>query len=158
MHIEISAKLQQLKLIDDMKTLKSYLISTAKNGLGEKLNSEKTPRGEHEVIEKIGTGELENTVFLGRKPTGEIYSQKLSDQHPGRDWILTRIMWLSGLEIGKNLGGDVDTKSRYIYIHGCPDKLITGVADSHGCIRMRNSDIVELFELVPVGTKVLIGQ
>jgi lipoprotein-anchoring transpeptidase ErfK/SrfK len=95
-------------------------------------------------------------VFVGRRPTGELYTPELSEQFPKRDWILTRILWLSGCEVGFNRLGDVDTMRRYIYIHGSPDSVHMGEPGSIGCIRMRNADIVELFDLVPAGTPVNI--
>ena len=132
------------------------LISTATNGPGEKNGSQCTPRGWHEIDTKIGEGCEPNTVFVGRVPTGEIYSSQLGGEERGRDWILTRILWLSGLEPGKNQGGDVDTKQRYIYLHGAPDEVELGKPGSIGCVRVRNCDIIRLFDLVPAGTKVLI--
>lgn len=115
-----------------------------------------TPRGWHVIRAKIGDGAPVNTVFVGRRPTGEIYSPELAKQYDARDWILTRILWLSGLEVNKNRLGSVDTMRRYIYIHGTPDEVPMGVVGSHGCIRMRNSDMIALFNRIPVGTKVLI--
>ncbi len=135
-----------------------YIVSTALNGAGEANGSGKTPRGRHRIRIKIGAGCAENTVFAGRRATGEIYSQSLHEQFPQRDWILTRIIWLSGCESGINRGGSVDTLRRYIYIHGCPDSEPMGRPLSHGCIRMRNTDIIDLYERVAVGTPVLIRE
>ncbi|HCU84818.1 MAG TPA: L,D-transpeptidase, partial [Methylophilus sp.] len=115
-----------------------------------------TPLGAHIIRAKIGGGAAENTVFVGRRPTGEIFTPALKEQFPDRDWILTRILWLSGTEPGKNRLGNVDTMQRYIYIHGTPDATVLGVPGSHGCVRMRNADLIELFEQVPVGTTVNI--
>lgn len=136
--------------------IKEYIISTAKNGLGELANSYQTPRGWHYVRAKIGAGAMINTIFVGRRSTGEIYSPKMAILYPGKDWVLTRILWLSGLEKGKNRLGDVDTMQRYIYIHGTSDENSLGHPCSQGCIRMKSSDIFELFELVIKGAKVLI--
>lgn len=148
---------QILELIDDDgKVIKRYSVSTASNGLGEKRGSNCTPRGRHIIRAKIGAGQPINTVFRGRRPTGEIYSEQLAADNPGRDWILTRILWLSGCEPGFNRLGDVDTMRRYIYIHGCPDSAEMGTPKSIGCVRMRNAELVELFDLVPVGTPVTI--
>lgn len=158
MHIKISISKQQLILFDEEDSIKQYSISTAKNGLGERKNSECTPRGEHIIAEKIGQGAKENSVFVGRIETNELYNSKLRDFHPRRDWILTRILWLSGTEEGKNKGGDVDSHDRYIYIHGSPEDIEMGYPGSRGCIRMRNSDVVELFNLVNVGTRVTISE
>ena len=158
MHIKISILKQQLILFDEEDSIKQYSISTAKNGLGERKNSECTPRGEHIIAEKIGQGAKENSVFVGRIETNELYNSKLRDFHPRRDWILTRILWLSGTEEGKNKGGDVDSHDRYIYIHGSPEDIEMGYPGSRGCIRMRNSDVVELFNLVNVGTRVTISE
>lgn len=137
---------------------RQYAVSTAKNGPGEQQGSGCTPRGLHVIRAKIGAGCAEGTVFVGRRATGEIYSEALAQAHPHRDWILTRILWLCGREPGKNRFGPVDTMRRYIYIHGCPDNAPMGVPLSHGCVRMRNRDIVELFDLVDVGTEVLIRE
>ena len=158
MHIKISISKQQLILFDEEDSIKQYSISTAKNGLGERKNSECTPRGEHIITEKIGQGAKENSVFVGRIETNELYNSKLCDFHPRRDWILTRILWLSGTEEGKNKGGDVDSHDRYIYIHGSPEDIEMGYPGSRGCIRMCNSDVVELFNLVNVGTRVTISE
>lgn len=151
--IQISIASQELKLISEGTVIKNYLISTGKNGPGEEKNSEQTPRGKHIIRAKIGAGCPVNTVFVGRRPTGEIYSSRLYAENPGRDWILTRIFWLSGLEKGKNRLGNVDTMQRYVYIHGTPDEVPMGIPGSRGCIRMRNSELLELFDLVPVGTE-----
>lgn len=156
--IEIDISLQTLKLYEDDQCLHSYVISTGSKGAGEKQDSFCTPRGNHVIAEKIGGGCDVNSVFVGRRPTGELYSRQLRQTSPQRDWILTRILWLEGLEEGKNRGGDVDSKSRYIYIHGTPDDVEMGVPGSRGCIRMRNSDIVELFDQVAEGTLVHIHE
>jgi lipoprotein-anchoring transpeptidase ErfK/SrfK len=158
MKIKISIPLQSLTLEDDQgKALKSYQVSTALNGAGEKKNSYRTPRGKHIVRAKIGAGQPENTVFVGRRPTGEKWSTELSVQHPERDWMLSRILWLSGCEVGFNRLGDCDSMQRYIYIHGTPQSEPVGVPRSHGCIRMRTADVMDLFERVPAGTQVDIS-
>jgi lipoprotein-anchoring transpeptidase ErfK/SrfK len=126
-----------------------YAVSTAKNGVGEQNGSFCTPRGRHLVRAKIGAGQPLNTVFVRRRPTGEVWTPGLHAKHPGRDWMLTRILWLSGCEVGKNRLGNVDTMRRYIYIHGSPDTTEMGKPGSIGCVRMRNRDIVELFDRVP---------
>jgi L,D-transpeptidase YbiS len=138
-------------------TLKTYRVSTSKHGAGETRGSFKTPRGRHVVRAKIGAGAPLNAVFRGRRATGEIYTEELARSNLGRDWILTRILWLSGTEIGRNRLGPVDTMRRYIYIHGTPDSELLGSPGSIGCIRMANSDIVELFDLVAAGTIVDIA-
>jgi lipoprotein-anchoring transpeptidase ErfK/SrfK len=143
---------------DDGEILREYPVSTAKAGVGEVSGSYQTPRGRHIVRAKIGAGQPENTVFVRRRPTGEIWSPALGEAFPGRDWILTRILWLSGSEPGCNRLGCVDTMRRYIYIHGSPDSAEMGAPGSHGCVRMRNADIVELFELVPCYTEVEITE
>ncbi len=158
MHIEISIPAQTLTLIDNFgETNVKYLISTAANGVGCEKDSGCTPLGRHIIRAKIGTGAPINTVFVGRRPTGEILSPELVAQYPQRDWILTRILWLSGAELGKNRLGNVDSMQRYIYIHGTPDTEPMGQPCSHGCVRMRNQDVVELFDLVDVGTPVFIS-
>ncbi len=157
MRIRISIAQQTLTLIGESeKVLQSYSVSTALRGAGERCGSFCTPRGKHLIRARIGAGMPENTVFAARRPTGEIYSAELAAAHPGRDWILTRILWLSGCEAGFNRLGDVDTMRRFIYIHGCPDSEPMGVPRSHGCIRMHNPDIVELFDRVAAYTPVEI--
>ena len=159
MHINISILQQKLTLLDDTGEVKAqYAISSAANGVGCEKNSGCTPLGEHIIRAKIGDKQPLNTVFVGRRPTGEICTPALMAEFPERDWILTRILWLSGNELGKNRLGNVDTMQRYIYIHGTPDSVAVGSPDSHGCIRMRNTDIVELFNMVPVGTSVMIAE
>jgi len=133
-------------------------VSTAVNGPGERLDSECTPRGRHSITEKTGAGCAVNTVFVGRRPTGEHYTPELGRQFPDRDWILTRILRLSGAEPGRNQGGDVDSFKRYIYIHGAPDDVEMGVPGSHGCIRMRNEDVIELFDRIETGTELVIKE
>jgi lipoprotein-anchoring transpeptidase ErfK/SrfK len=158
MRIEISIPEQALRLIDDgHAVLKQYVVSTAKNGPGERSGSYCTPRGQHVVRAKIGAGQPPNTVFVRRRPTGEIWTPELAAKFPGRDWILTRILWLSGCEPGYNRLGDVDTMRRFIYIHGSPDTVPMGTPGSIGCVRMRNADIVELFDRVPAGIPVIIS-
>ena len=147
---------QRLRLEDGNAIHFEALVSTAARGPGEEKHSFCTPRGAHVVRARIGAGVPLNTVFVGRRPTGEIYTPVLGRANPGRDWILTRILWLSGLEPGRNRLGNVDTMQRYIYIHGSPDEVMLGVPGSHGCIRMSNREVVELFERVPSGTEVQI--
>jgi len=135
---------------------RTWSVSTAKNGPGEKNGSFCTPRGKHIVRAKIGAGQPPGTVFVRRRPTGEVWTPELHARHPGRDWMLTRILWLSGKEPGFNRLGAVDTMRRYIYFHGSPDTAEMGKPGSIGCIRMRNRDVVELFDLVPPYTPVEI--
>jgi len=157
--INISIRSQHLDLLDDSGNLiKRYPISSAKNGVGELNGSFCTPRGRHIIRAKIGAGQPLNAVFIERRPTGEVYTPELAGSFPGRDWILTRILWLSGSERGYNRMGRVDTMRRAIYIHGSPDTAEMGKPGSGGCIRMRNRDIVELFDLVPIRTLVDIQE
>lgn len=159
MKIDISVARQLLTLFDDAgRVLREYRISTGKAGVGELSGSLQTPRGRHRIRAKIGSGAAENTIFVGRRPTGELWSPEFAQRHPGRDWVLTRILWLSGCEPGRNRLGCVDTMRRYIYIHGAPETAEMGTPASHGCIRMRNADIVDLFDLVPVYTPVEIRE
>jgi hypothetical protein len=153
--IDVCITTQTLTLIELNKT---YAISSAKNGLGEDMGSECTPRGLHKIRAKIGAEQDLNSVFIGRRPTGEIYTPALSAQFPKRDWILTRILWLGGLEPNFNRYGKKDSTWRYIYIHGCPDHLMQGQPESHGCLRMSNQDIVDFFDYVQVGDEVFIYQ
>ena len=157
MRILININQQQLDLIDcEDRLIKSYSISSAKNGTGQLRGSYCTPLGKHIIRAKNGDKQPVNTVFVKRRPTGEIYSPELAAQYPGRDWILTRIFWLSGCEVGFNRLGVVDTMRRYIYIHGSPDSAVMGKPGSIGCIRMHNNDLLALFDKVPVGTVVNI--
>ncbi|RFA24652.1 L,D-transpeptidase [Alkalilimnicola ehrlichii] len=156
--IRVSIARQDLCLQQGSELRKKYLVSTARAGPGELNGSGCTPRGWHQVRAKIGGHEPLGAVFVGRRPTGEIYDEALAVRYPQRDWILTRILWLSGLEPGRNRLGERDTMRRYIYIHGCPDSAELGQPGSHGCIRMRNEDVADLFERVPVGTRVVISE
>jgi lipoprotein-anchoring transpeptidase ErfK/SrfK len=156
LNIKINIDDQVLDLFQDGALIRRYLVSTARNGPGELAGSLCTPRGRHIIRAKIGADQAMNTVFAGRRPTGEVYNAELAQQFPQRDWILTRILWLSGCEAGFNRLGPVDTMRRYIYIHGTADESAIGEPVSHGCIRMRNQDIVELFDLVAAGTTVEI--
>jgi L,D-transpeptidase YbiS len=132
----------------------SYAISSSKNGVGQKMGSYQTPLGRHRIRAKIGGGAPLETVFVGRRPTGEVWTPELAQAGPARDWILTRILWLCGLEPGFNRFGDCDTMRRYVYLHGSPPTVEMGEPGSIGCIRMRSPDIVELFDRVSVGTTV----
>ena len=146
--IRIRLDQQTLELLRDGEAVRRYLISSALNGAGEHCGSECTPRGEHSVRLKIGAGCPVNSVFAGRRPTGEIYSPELAASESDRDWILSRILWLRGQQPGYNRGGQCDTLRRYIYIHGTPDSEVMGIPRSHGCIRMKNNELIELFNLV----------
>ncbi len=154
--IMINALQQSLQCYENDVLKKTYSISTGKNGLGEQLGSECTPRGWHQIHRIIGLDNPINSVFVARVWTGELYSSELASKSPGRDWILTRILQLDGLEQGYNKGGNVDSLERYIYIHGTPDTTPLGIPGSRGCIRMRNADIIELAEWVKVGTRVCV--
>jgi lipoprotein-anchoring transpeptidase ErfK/SrfK len=154
--IRVDLATQRLELLEDAAVLAVYPVSTARNGPGEFMDSGCTPTGALRIRIKIGAGCPENTVFVARRPTGERYTPELAAAQPGRDWILTRILWLTGDAPGHNRGGRCDTLRRFIYIHGCPDSEPMGVPRSHGCVRMRNRDVIELFERVETGTPVNI--
>ena len=157
MKLIVSISNQTADLFDDSGVrVRRYPVSTASNGAGEVSGSFCTPRGRHVVRAKIGAEQAVNTVFVQRRPTGEIYSSQLQAAFPRRDWILTRILWLSGCEPGRNRLGDVDTMRRYIYLHGTPDSTSLGVPGSHGCVRLANRDIIELFDLLPTYSPVEI--
>jgi lipoprotein-anchoring transpeptidase ErfK/SrfK len=157
MKLRISLPAQTLEVLDAAgRVARTYPVSTAANGAGEERNSFCTPRGRHIVRAKIGAGLPLNSVLVGRRPTGEIYTPELGRSEPERDWILSRILWLSGKESGYNRLGSCDSMRRYIYIHGTPDEAFAQAPRSHGCIRMRNGDLAELFDRVPVGTPVEI--
>lgn len=154
--VRVSLGEQRLCLRRGVDRLMEVAVSTAANGGGELMDSLCTPRGWHVIRAKIGAGEAANTVFVARRPTGELFTPRLRASAPDRDWILTRILWLSGLEPGRNRLGPVDTMRRYVYIHGAPDDVPMGVPGSHGCVRMRNADVMRLFDAVEPGTRVLI--
>lgn len=155
-HIVISLDEQKLRAYAAGELCFVYAVSTAANGAGEQKGSYQTPRGRHYIRAKIGAGAPLNGVFVARRFRGEIYSPELAAQYPTRDWILTRILWLCGCEPGRNRLGQVDTMARYIYIHGTPDSEPVGVPKSHGCIRMHNADLLQLFDWVQPGCQVLI--
>lgn len=157
MRIRVDLGRQCLELFGkDGACIRRYAVSTGERGAGERSGSLCTPRGRHRIRARIGAGAPAGAVFRGRRPTGEVWTAEFAAAHPGRDWILSRILWLCGEEPGRNRGGEVDTMRRYIYLHGTGDDQPMGVARSHGCVRMRNRDIIELFELVPGGTVVEI--
>jgi L,D-transpeptidase YbiS len=158
MKIDIDLSRQRLRLQEGERVLREFAISTGANGPGEIQGSGCTPRGRHVVRAKIGAGAPPNAVFVRRRHTGELWSSELHQRHPRRDWILTRILWLSGREPGRNRLGCVDTFRRYIYLHGTPAATPLGRPGSNGCVRMKNEDILELFELVPAGTEVEIHE
>jgi len=156
--VKVSIKEQRLQLLRDGEVVMDVAVSTASKGPGEIINSECTPRGWHRVRARIGAACPVNTVFVGRRPTGELYTPEMRAENPGRDWIITRILWLCGEEPGRNRLGEVDTMRRYIYIHGAPDDDPMGIPSSHGCVKMRNNEVIELFNVVPIGTRVLIQE
>ncbi len=156
-YLEIDLKRQRLQYFEHGRCVREYWVSTARNGPGEIVDSECTPRGLHAIAEKIGADAPAGAVFVARQPTGEIWSPAFAaSQPPGRDWILTRILWLTGLEPGFNAGGDRDTQARYIYLHGTSDTVPLGVPGSRGCVRLRNADLIELFSKVEAGDHVWI--
>lgn len=155
MKLMVSLARQTLTVVDDAgRTVAEYPVSTAANGPGEERGSYCTPRGRHLIRARIGAGLPMNSVFVARRPTGEIYTPELGATQADRDWILSRILWLSGREPGFNRLGSCDTMGRYIYIHGTPDDGFEQAPRSHGCIRMRNADLLALFDQVPAGTPV----
>jgi L,D-transpeptidase YbiS len=158
LHIDVSLGEQRLRLWQGGRRIIDEPVSTGRNGPGELNDSGCTPRGLHRVRARIGDGCPLNSVFVARRPTGEIYTPELARAHPNRDWILTRILWLGGLEVGRNRLGSVDTMRRYIYIHGAPPEAPMGVAASHGCIRVAGPALLELFDRVAVGTRVYIHE
>lgn len=155
--LQVSIADQQLGWFDAEGCQRVWPVSTALKGAGNAFGSWQTPLGWHRIRARIGAGCALNSVFVGRRPTGEIYSSGLAVQYPKRDWILTRILWLCGEEVGFNRGGSVDSQRRYIYIHGTPDTEPMSIPRSHGCVRMRNRDVLELCDKVDVGMKVLIS-
>lgn len=155
-YIEIIISAQALNVYKNSLLIKTYSVSTSSKGIGEKNGSNQTPAGLHEIYAKFGADCPKNMIFIARKPTGEIFTNDLAVKYPEKDWILTRVLQLRGLESGKNSLGDVDTLQRNIYIHGCPDNIKIGTPQSKGCVLMNNDDVIALFDLVPEKTKVLI--
>ena len=155
--IIISIKLQNLFLLIDDRIKFTYKISSAKAGIGQLKGSYKTPLGHHTIRAKIGENNPIYSVYEGRRPTGDIWTKNLNEQLSKDDWILTRIIWLSGKEIGFNRLGDFDSMQRFIYIHGTNEEELLGSPASHGCIRMSNNDILTLYQYVEVGTDVFIN-
>jgi len=147
---------QSLSLYEHDQCLQSWPVSTASRGCGNDRDSLKTPLGAHRIAEKIGAGCQAHTIFKAREDTGCLADVIMQAHSGDEDLITSRILWLKGIEAGKNLNGDVDTQQRYIYIHGTPEEGLIGQPVSHGCIRMRNRDVIELFELVEVETLVFI--
>ena len=156
--IQVDLASQRLRLLEGGCEIRAYAVSTALRGAGEQRNSERTPRGRHVIRARIGADLPSGAVLVGRRPTGEVWSADLARRHPNRDWILSRILWLSGTEPGRNRFGAVDSMQRYIYIHGTPESEPIGVPASHGCVRMTNADVIELFDLVRVGDRVDIRE
>ena len=154
--IRIRIATQVLELLEDDRVVAHYPVSTSAKGAGERIGSEQTPRGAHEIVALFGGDAPAGAAFVGRRPTGEICTPELCTARPERDWILSRVIWLGGTEDGRNRGGDVDTLSRYIYIHGTPDSEGIGVPRSHGCIRMRNADVIALFDELEPGMVVQV--
>ena len=155
-HLEVYLSRQKLVAAHGGKVLKTFPVSTSRFGAGNLLNSEKTPLGRHRIAQKIGAGAPVNTIFKNRVDTRSVSAVNLSDQPAVEDRITSRILWLEGLEPGVNRGKGVDSHRRQIYIHGTPDEGLIGRPASHGCIRMRNADVVQLFDWVEVGTVVTI--
>ena len=153
MHITVYIATQTMVLHLDNGETVEYSVSTASKGTGQQEGSWQTPLGHHQIRAKIGSGYPLHAVFDSRRFTGEIYSPETVTKYPGRkDWILTRILWLSGLEPGFNRLGNVDTMRRYVYIHGSPDTAIMGEPGSRGCIRMHGRDIMDLYDRIEPGT------
>jgi L,D-transpeptidase YbiS len=156
--VRITLRTQQLDVLEGARVVATYPVSTAATGGGERIGSGQTPRGAHEVRELIGEGLPCSAVFVSRHATGEVCTEEARAADPERDWILSRVIWLSGLEEGRNFGGEVDTYCRYIYFHGTPDSEPVGKPRSHGCIRMRNEDVIAVFEMLEIGTLVQIDE
>ena len=154
--IEVSLRRQQLRLCEEGRVRVLYPVSTSRYGPGEQSGSLCTPRGRHVIRAMIGCGLPAGAVLQGRRPTGEFCSPALIAAQPGRDWILSRILWLCGCEPGRNRFGSVDTMQRYIYIHGTNHEDKLGTPLSAGCVLMGNHEIVELYETVRTGDLVLI--
>ncbi|MCW9014040.1 MAG: L,D-transpeptidase [Gammaproteobacteria bacterium] len=153
--LQIDVACQQMTVLDDQgNILKQYPVSTSRYGTGSEHGSFKTPLGQHCIKEKIGDGEPVNQVFVGRQAIGVL--GELDAENLPEDIITSRILRLEGQDKGVNQGGTVDSYQRYIYIHGTDEENKIGTPASHGCIRMRNKDVIELFDLVEPGCPVII--
>lgn len=149
--INISVSNQKLSLFQEGELVSSYKVSTALKGVGQEKNTNKTPLGNHIIRAMIGRNLPIYAVIKARRFTNEIWKKELDDPSITVDWILSRVIWLSGKDLGRNRLGNVDTMQRYIYIHGTNEEHLLGTPSSHGCIRMSNEDVIELFDLVSVG-------
>jgi lipoprotein-anchoring transpeptidase ErfK/SrfK len=155
--IVIVASEQKQYLLHHGQPLQQYIISTSEFGLGNKANSNKTPLGVHVVTEKYGDNAKIGTIFRSRGNTGRTAKILTEEgQRSKADNVTTRILWLSGLEKGVNKGKSIDSHKRYIYIHGTDEEGRLGAPASHGCIRMRNQAVIDLYQTVPIGTLVVI--
>ena len=154
--IVVDIATQQLFLLKKGKIEEIYSVSTSVYGTGSKVNSFKTPLGRHKISKKIGEGLPEGAILKGRRWTGAIANIIKEPIDTEFDVVTTRILWLTGLELGKNLGPGVDSKSRYIYIHGTAEEGLIGKPASDGCVRMYNDDVITLFDKVDTDTEVLI--
>jgi lipoprotein-anchoring transpeptidase ErfK/SrfK len=152
----VAVKKQKLYLIENDRISAEYEISTAKNGLGNQRGSYQTPQGLHKVAEKVGADVKEYEVIKQKVPTGEVVQPVLEAKVTNIDLITSRAMHLSGMESGINKGGDIDSYKRGIFIHGTHEEGLIGTPASKGCVRMRNNDVIDLFERIEVGTFVII--
>ncbi len=155
-YMYVSIKHQKLYLIENDSTVKKYPISTALKGVGNKLHSLKTPPGLHTIKRKLGDNVPYAGILEAREYNGKIAKVLTDKQKAGGDYVTTRILWLEGEEPGINKGRNIDSYNRYIYIHGTPEEGLIGQPASHGCIRMKNSDVMELYDLIEEGTPILI--
>lgn len=154
----VNIQQQEIYVVRNDAIEKTYRISSAKNGIGNSAGSGKTPLGVHRIAEKIGAGAKPNTIFLGRKDSGKTATILKDPIDSEDDYVTSRILWLEGLEPGINKGKGIDSKQRYIYIHGTPEEGLIGTPASHGCIRLYNKDVIELFDVVSAGTLVVIAE
>ena len=144
-----------LRVVRDGRAVYQARCATSASGVGSEENSMKTPLGWHKVVSKLGAGAVRGQVFRSRVATHEVWQP---GEQPAEGLVLTRVLLLDGLELGVNKGGKVDSYARNIYIHGTNDEARLGTPSSHGCIRLSNDDIVEVFNLLPEGTPVLITE
>ena len=154
----VNIEKQEMYLVKNDSIKKTYRISSSKYGTGNKSGSEKTPLGVHRIAEKIGANAEPNTIFVGRVDTRKEASIITDTLDVEADDVTSRILWLEGLEPGINKGKGIDSHERYIYIHGTPEEGLIGTPASHGCIRMHNSEVIELFNIVATGTFVVIEE
>lgn len=154
--LQVSVAKQQMTLYELGRPVQTFRISTSMVGTGSRMGSIRTPLGRHRICRMVGDGLVAGAVLRGAKPTGEVAQIFIDTTNVEDDLVTTRILWLEGLEPGRNRGGLVDSYHRYIYIHGTPEEGLIGQPASHGCLRMYNRDVIALYNRIRLGSLVII--